>query len=100
MPVDRQAGCLCYVMNCVVGDRRYRVSARPSKRAQRVACAPQEQIRLRIEDACTAHGARNITGADANPPGQPFERTAEYLCDSNCGLFVLLYEIPVRVHLK
>ena len=46
------------------------------------------------------HGARNITGADANPPGQPFERTAEYLCNSNCGLFVLLYEIPVRIHLE
>src|SRR6476620_4565115 len=45
-----------------------------------------------------AHCARNI--GDANPPAQPFRRTAEYLCNSSCGLFVLLYESPVRVHFK
>jgi len=56
----------------------------------------------RIEHAaCPAHkDPGNFSGADANPPAQPFGRTAEYLRDSSCGLFVLLYKLPVRIHLE
>jgi hypothetical protein len=37
----------------------------------------------------------------ANSPAQQFATTAEYLFDSSCGLFsVVFYQFPVRVYLK
>ena len=59
-----------------------------------------KQYLFASKDGLPTHGARNTTGADANPLAQPFARTAENSCDSSGGLFVVLYELPVRIHLE
>jgi len=42
----------------------------------------------------------NVAGADANPPlSDPGERLNIY-ATSSFGLFVLLYEVSVRIYLK